>query len=126
MLRVLLATPQRDRFEVLQSELTDQHPIEFSAVMNGRAALERVQKEKIDLVIVDADLGDMAGVELVRRLLGVNALINTVLVSTQSPEDFHEHTEGLGILMPLPETCGKAEAGQLVACLGRLGMLARQ
>jgi hypothetical protein len=77
----------------------------------------------VDLVIVDEALGDMSGLGLVRRLLGVNALINTVLVSTESPEDFHEHTEGLGILMPLPENCGAVEAAGLAEALRGLGML---
>jgi CheY-like chemotaxis protein len=123
MLEILLATPQQDRFQVLQSELTHLHPTHFSHAPDGRAAMEQVRSATVDLVIVDEDLGDMSGLELVRELLGVNALINTVLVSTESPGDFHEHTEGLGILMPLPKSCGKAEAARLIERIKGLGML---
>ena len=80
MLEILLATPQQDRFQVLQSELTHLHPTHFLHAPDGRAALEQVRNATVDLVIVDEDLGDMSGLELVRELLGVNALINTVLV----------------------------------------------
>jgi CheY-like chemotaxis protein len=123
MLEILLATPQQDRFQVLQSELTHLHPTHFLHAPDGRAALEQVRNATVDLVIVDEDLGDMSGLELVRELLGVNALINTVLVSTESPEDFHEHTEGLGILMPLPKSCGKVEAARLIESIKGVGML---
>lgn len=123
MLKILLATPQQDRFEVLRTELARLHPTQFSHAADGRTALDQVRKEAVDLVIVDEDLGDMPGRELVRELLGVNALINTVLVSTESPEDFHEHTEGLGILMPLPKSCGKVEAARLIESIKGVGML---
>ncbi|MEJ2641365.1 MAG: response regulator [Desulfosarcinaceae bacterium] len=123
MLKILLATPQQDRFERLRSELVRLHPFHFSHAADGQAALDAVLRRAVDLVIVDEALGDMSGLGLVRRLLGVNALINTVLVSTESPEDFHEHTEGLGVLMPLPENCGAVEAAGLAEALRGLGML---
>lgn len=126
MLKILLVSPQRDRFQVLQTEMTSLHPMEFSEARDGRLALESVRKEAVDLVVVDETLADMTGLELVRRLLGVNALVNTALVSTESHEDFHEHSEGLGVLMQLPHACGKEEAVMLVECLGRLGLLTKQ
>jgi DNA-binding response OmpR family regulator len=123
MLKILLATPQRDLFKVLQNELASRQPADFSHAADGHSALEAVRKTAVNLVIVDEDLGDMSGVDLVRRLLGVNALINTVLVSSDAREDFHELTEGLGVLMPLPKSCGAAEADRLIEALRRLGLL---
>jgi DNA-binding NarL/FixJ family response regulator len=122
MLKILLATPQQERFKVLQSELSLRHPTDFCHAADGQAALDAVLKMDVHLVVVDEDLGDMPGVELVRRLLGVNALIHSVLVSTESPEDFHEHTEGLGVLMALPKNCGAAEAVRLIEGLKGLAM----
>lgn len=126
MLKILLASQMRDHFHTLQKEMASLHPIEFSEARDGRLVLESVRKQAVDLVIVDEDLGDMVGVELVRRLLGVNALVNTALVSTESHDDFHEHSEGLGVLMQLPDTCGKKEAVLLIECLGRMGLLTKQ
>lgn len=123
MLNILLASARQDHFRAFRAELADRYPMAFSECSDGASTLKGVKQKAVDLVIVDEDLGDMTGVALIRQLLGVNALVNTVLVSTESPEDFHEHTEGLGILMPLPATCGKAEADQLAECLERLGML---
>jgi CheY-like chemotaxis protein len=124
MLKILLASQHPDRFQTLQAELSARHPVSFSQAVDGDTALERVRKGTVDLVIVDEGLGEMAGAELVRRILDINAMINTALVSSASPEDFHERTEGLGILMPLPPACGKTEAIELLACLDRLGLLA--
>jgi CheY-like chemotaxis protein len=124
MLKILLASQHPDRFQTLQTELSARHPVSFSEAVDGDTALERVRKATVDLVIIDEDLGDMVGAELVRRLLELNAMISTVLVSSTSAEEFHERTEGLGILMPLPPACGKAEANELMACLDRLGLLA--
>ena len=125
MLKILLVTPQQDRFGILRTELARLHPFRFSQATDGQAALDAVRIAAVDLVIVDETLGDMSGLALVRRLLDVNALINTVLVSTDTAEDFHERTEGLGILMPLPKRCGKAEAVRLIEGLKGLGMLVK-
>jgi hypothetical protein len=44
----------------------------------------------------------MPGLDLVRRLLPINALINTAVISDLPPETFHEASEGLGIMAQLP------------------------
>jgi DNA-binding response OmpR family regulator len=123
MFTILLTTAQPDRFEALQEALSTLHSFTFSRVSTGHTALERVRNAAVDLVIIDEELEDMAGVDLVRRLLEVDAMINTVLVTTAPPNDFHERTEGLGILMPLPPVCGQAEALQLTQHLNRLALL---
>jgi hypothetical protein len=53
-------------------------------------------------VVIDENLPDMPGLDLVRRLLRINAMINTVVVSALPPDAFHEAGEGLGIMAQLP------------------------
>jgi DNA-binding response OmpR family regulator len=122
MLNILLVSPQQERFEGLRETLNAIHPVTAEQAADGQAALKLVRKNAVDLVVIDEALGDMAGVELVRRLLEVNAMIHTALVSSLSPEVFHERTEGLGILMPLSPACGPEDAGALSECLRRLGL----
>ena len=57
-----------------------------------------MQGKNTDLVIVDEQLDDMSGIEFVGRLVQVNPLVNTAIVGSLSDEDFHEATEGLGVL----------------------------
>jgi hypothetical protein len=59
----------------------------------------------------------MNGLEAVRELMKTNALLNTALVSGLSPEDFHEASEGLGVLVQLPESPGEKEALEIVSGL---------
>jgi len=47
-------------------------------------------------------------------LLMVNALVNTAVVSPLADEEFHEASEGLGILCRLPLTPGAGEATDLL------------
>ena len=66
------------------------------------------------LVIIDVDLPDIAPLDLVQKLLMVNALVNTVVVSPLSDEEFHEASEGLGILGRLPNDPGMSDADEML------------
>ena len=69
------------------------------------------------LIIVDQQVGAFSGLDLVRRLIKVNAFLNTVVLSTMSHEDFHLHTEGLGILAKLSILPGEKEADRVFELL---------
>ncbi len=74
----------------------------IQVVTSGREALEIAKTNKTDLLIAAEKLPDMSGLSLIEQLVTVNPFINSALVSALSDEDFHEKTEGLGILMPVP------------------------
>jgi hypothetical protein len=76
-----------------------------------------------DLMILDQAEGDSPNFDLVRKILFKNACINMVMVSTLSPDEFHEASEGLGILTSLPSRSGSAEAESLLDLLTRMGFL---
>jgi hypothetical protein len=80
----------------------------------------------VDLAVIHAGAsgqgnGDSARFALVEELLRVNAMINTAVCSALRPEDFHEQSEGLGILAQLPPSPGAEDARTL---LDRLRSLA--
>lgn len=62
------------------------------------------------LIIVDEQIGALSGLDLVRRLIKVNAFLDTIVISSKTDEDFHLHSEGLGILARLSFQPGKKEA----------------
>ncbi len=74
-------------------------------------------------VVVDDTLPDMNALELLRRLLTVNAMISTAVQSGLAAEEFHEASEGLGVLLQIPSAPGKEHAADLLASLERIGML---
>jgi hypothetical protein len=62
----------------------------------------------------------MTGLELIKSVITRQPMLNCAAVSSLSPGDFHEASEGLGILMPLPVEPGKNEAHQLLEHLNKI------
>ena len=54
------------------------------------------------MVVVGEELTDMRPVELVANLVRIRPTINCAMVSALGHDEFHEATEGLGVLMQLP------------------------
>ncbi len=48
------------------------------------------------------NLGDMTGLEFIRAIVSKRPMVNCAAISSLASEDFHEASEGLGILMQLP------------------------
>ncbi len=88
--------------------------VNLQRVISGAEALEAARTTAPHLVIIDADLPDTAPLDLVQKLLMVNAMVNTAVVSPLSDEEFHEASEGLGILGRLPNEPGMSDAGELL------------
>jgi CheY-like chemotaxis protein len=89
----------------------------------GIDGLMLLKGKQIDLVIVDEHLGDMDGIAFVRLLVKAYPLVNTAIVSALTVEEFHEATEGLGVLMQLPLEPREKEAEALLAVLAKIGAL---
>jgi CheY-like chemotaxis protein len=87
---------------------------------SGQSAVSDVMKHTPLGVIIDENLLDMTGFDLVRRLLPINALINTVVISDLPPETFHEASEGLGILAQLSLKPTPSDARAILARLKRM------
>lgn len=67
------------------------------------------------------DLGPEADARrAVMDLLLVNAAVPTAVLSPMPEEDFHEATEGLGILTALPLQPDAADAARLLQLLDKL------
>jgi hypothetical protein len=120
---VLLITKDIVRFSTLIAGLQCQPEIELLPAETGAAGLLLLKDKKIDLVIVDELLGDMSGIAFVKQLVKINPLVNAAIVSTHSAEEFHEATEGLGVLMQLPTEPRDTDAAALLTILEKIGAL---
>jgi len=110
---IILASSRIDQWQVFSDALRADIQANIVKVRSAAEALQAAQTLSPLAVAIDTELGDLAGVELVRRLLGINAMINTALASEKPEEIFHAETEGLGILMQLSPLPTPAEAGRL-------------
>ena len=114
MHRLLLVTPNKDSLSLLASTLAAQGSVDLSWAQSGGKALDMISDTAFDLVVTDERLGDMTGLELAAKLISINPMINCAAVSSLSPEDFHEASEGLGLMDQLPPRPDKEEADNLL------------
>jgi len=120
MHRILVVSPNRDALSVLASTLKKHNDVDLFWVESGGKALETVSDTTFDLVVTEERLEDMTGFELAGKLISVNPMINCAVISTLSPEDFHEASEGLGLLAQLPAQPTKEQTEELLQRLKNL------
>lgn len=102
MVEILLATPKENTLAQLITALSKKGGVALSLAESGKAALDLVSRQRYDLVVVDERLDDMTGLELVEHIIRVNAMINCAAVSDLPGDDFHEASEGLGLIAQVP------------------------
>jgi len=118
--RILVVTSDPKRLAAFADSLKASQEIQVAWADSGAAALADVMQHPPLGVIADENLPDMPGLELVRRLLPINAMINTAVISSLSDAAFHETSEGLGILARLSPVPTESQARELLAQLKRL------
>ena len=114
MLHIVLASARAQAMQAFAAALSSDQEVKLENVVSGAEALEAARTAAPHLVIIDAGLPDTAPLDLVQKLLMVNALVNTAVVSPLSEEEFHEASEGLGILSGLPTEPGRSDAEGLL------------
>jgi CheY-like chemotaxis protein len=117
MFKLLLVSRDKDSLSGLSSAFNGQNDIELEFSASGKNTLAMISAKAVDLVVADEDLGDMTGLELVKRLLKINPVINFAVVSHLSHDTFHEISEGLGIMTQLPVKPSKKESEELINTL---------
>lgn len=120
---ILFVAKDFSRFSALVSRLRREQDVELVPAATGASGLEQLKDKRLDLVIVDEQLDDMSGIEFVKQLVRFNPLANTAIVGSLADEDFHEATEGLGVLMQLPAHPGEKDGEALLAVLARIAVL---
>lgn len=114
MPQILLVADKVDAFEELAEALHHEDRAEIHWAHDSDTALKKVADKAPDLVIVDEYFAETSGIDWIRRLMGVNAFIQTAAVSRLPHEHFHETSEGLGIMAQLPPRPGKTDARRVL------------
>ncbi|MFA5902488.1 MAG: response regulator [Desulfobacula sp.] len=112
MNQILLVSPEKNHFKDLEPSFSE-NKIETQWTDTAKKALTLLAGQKFDLVITHEQLPDMTGKKLVENVITLNAMMNCVVLSALSKEDFHETYEGLGVLMQFSLTPGKDEVKKL-------------
>ncbi len=113
MIQALLVSSDKNRLSSLETVLSE-NKVETVWAASGFEALSSMAEQHYDLVAADEQLPDMSGLELAEKTLLKHPMSNFAVVSALSREDFHEASEGMGILMQLSPETGRDEAGMLL------------
>ena len=119
MLNILLASRDKTSMAALKAGL-EENDVQTTWVETGGYALSMIAERDFDLVITDENLGDMTGLEFIKTVITQKPMVNCAAVSTLLPDDFHEASEGLGILLQLPVRPGPEYAKELLGHLKKI------
>lgn len=123
MLRILLVGKNPETLADFADQLSRREGIAVSRAGSGKAVWDILGKTKVDVVVTDEKLADGDSLPFVKELTKRQPLINCAMVSSLSPEDFHEATEGLGVFMQLPVEPGAEEASKMMQLLESISAL---
>ena len=115
-MKLLLVTSRPEAWNECLPVLTNAGTLQKAASLED--AKNAVSSAPPALVILDLGLEDKALRQAVIDIMMIDASVHTAVVSDMEPEAFHEATEGLGILMPLPSSPTAADAQRLLTVLG--------
>lgn len=120
MIKTILITPSPARYPQFMAGLAQQGRAVVQRTARGEKALVAARIDRPHLVVLDEQVRDLAGPELVRRLLSLDAAIGVAVISSRQAGEFHEAYEGLGVLAQLPQNPGLAHAHLLLDQVERL------
>ena len=119
-----MVTVRREIFHSFAEGLSADPEVCLDQATSGAEALSIVRTKCPHLVVVDCEPSDIDSLDLVREMISANAMVNTAVVSPLSGEDFHDKSEGLGVLCRLPPEPGGNDSKTLLQKLrGVLGLL---
>ena len=119
MMEIVLAGGNLASMPAFKTALED-NGARVTCLDSGQQTLGAVSEIKFDLLVVDETLEDMSGLELIESVIMSRPMLNCAAVSSLSKEDYHEASEGLGVLMQLPAVPGREEADALMKHLSKI------
>ena len=125
IIKILLASRDKASMAVFKAGL-EENQVQTAWAETGSNAIARLTEGNFDLVVTDENLGDMTGLEFIEKVVSKKPMLNCAAVTSLLPADFHEASEGLGILMQLPVRPGQEQAEKLLRQLKNILNLAEQ
>ena len=89
-------------------------------VTDGKAALSAVKEDAPELVVIDEGLPSHEPLALVMEVITANALVNTAVFTTMPDKEFHDKSEGFGVLRGLPLSPSLEDGKELAAQVVRV------
>ena len=110
---VLVVTNRQEDLITFCNELRNQSTREVKCTADLSFVLESIKGDLSAVLVIDGNFEGMSDFSLVKEILTVNAMTTISVIIDMDDEQFHEITEGLGILMQLPENPTRQDAATL-------------
>ena len=120
MIKILLVTDQKENLAGLEAGLKKESGVDIQWALSLNDAFDKVTDKDMGLVVVDGSLEGTSGLEIIEKMVKLNPMTNYAAVSALSGHDFHEESEGLGVLMQLPEKPDDDQGNQLMEKLKKV------
>ncbi len=125
IIRILLVSQDLASMSAFKTGL-EENQVRTAWADSGRNAIVKIAEGRFDLVVTDENLRDMTGLEFIENVISIKPMVNCAAVTSLLPADFHEASEGLGILMQLPVRPGQEQVEKLLSQLKNVLNLAEQ
>jgi CheY-like chemotaxis protein len=120
MLKLLFVSKHIESFSEFVWALEENDVNEVLVAESGETALKMIKDNAIDLVITDEELGDMSGLEFVRKLILSSPMTNCTAISSLPEKEFHDASEGLGLMNHLPVNPERSDAEDVLRNIRRI------
>lgn len=122
MPQIVLLTRRESDFLPLskQLEASSACHVDWSSELEG---IDLAMGKAPDLLVIDAHIGERSALDIAREVISVNAMVNMAVVSDLSEEDFHEASEGLGIMARISDPPNADDASRLLDLLRQMPVL---
>ena len=125
IIRILLVSQDRASMSAFKAGL-EENQVRTAWAKSGSNAIVKIAEGRFDLVVTDENLGDMTGLEFIEKVISIKPMVNCAAVTSLLPGDFHEASEGLGLLLQLSVRPGQEQAQKLLGELKNILNLAEQ
>lgn len=112
-MHILIVTPRSIALEEFLTPLSELPEAKIIVAETGATALEMIKTHTPSFAIIDEGLSDFEPLPLVTEIMKINAMINTAVFSSMTAKEFHDFSEGLGVLAPIPPNAGKEDGIKL-------------
>ncbi len=120
---ILLVTSRSDQLASFEKALRSDPDVELITIGTAEEAIDAAVRLVPVMAIVDQRVPGGEALEIVQRLLSVNAFIHTAVLTDMDEALFHERSEGLGVLAGLPQRPDEKDAADLLAKLREMAPL---
>lgn len=120
MKKILIITEHADKFQKLAKGLTAD-AVSRVVWADSVSDASNAASGGVDLIVIDETLSGRPGLSIAKDMIRVSALSQLAIVSTLSAEEFHEASEGLGVLAALPPEPDAADAIRLLDAMKAVG-----